>query len=99
MNFRTSESPQTDAVTGSVSSGIETEPLPNSVNRDGSMISIIKDFHSLPVIVEEAYPGFLNFYDPFQGPRLVCSFLPPPLTFITPHNFPNPHQNCIHDHS
>jgi hypothetical protein len=33
-------------------------------------------------MVEEAYPGFFNFYDRLQGTKLACSFFS--TLFITP---------------
>jgi hypothetical protein len=74
-SFRTSNLLKQTLVQQSLSTGIETELLSNNVNREGGMFSIIKYSHSLPVIVEGAYPGFFYFYDPLQGPKLASSFL------------------------
>jgi len=74
-NFRTSNPLKQMPIQQSLSTGIETELFSNNVNREGGMFSIIKSSHLLPVIVEGAYPGFFYFYDPFQDPKLACSFL------------------------
>jgi hypothetical protein len=60
-NFRTSNPLKQTPVQQSLSTGIETELLSNNVNREGGMFSIIKNSHSLPVIMEGAYPGFVYF--------------------------------------
>jgi hypothetical protein len=73
-NFRTSNPLKQMLLQWSVSPGIEL--VSNNVNREVGMVSVIKNSHSLPVIVEEAYPGFFNFYNLFQGPKLACSFIP-----------------------
>lgn len=57
-NFMTSGPLKQTFLQQSVSTGIETELLSYNVNREGGIVSIIKNSYSLPVIVEEAYPGF-----------------------------------------
>jgi hypothetical protein len=80
-NFRTSNPLKQMLIQQSLSTGIETELFSNNVNREGGMFSIIKNSHSLPVIVEGAYPGLFIFMTLFRAPSWHVLSFPPSLSF------------------